>query len=240
MLRFTMNYRRLKISSPSKARPVSVRRHLVTVLAQEILDNSSASAFPIESEHQLCRRFGVSRVTVRLALCDLENRGMIYRVHGKGTFAHGRSTRMHRHIGVLIKSPLTTENRPLAEILRGVQTVMTPLRATLILIGMSPDEWSPELASVLAGVIVVAENVTTKDLDSLNNRKLPFFIVGKTDLPGPRILLDQDAEIDSNDPATSSIGNKFFVAGQRAAEALTQAFLTGEPIFPTKISVNFA
>ena len=230
-----MNYRLLKISGPSKARPISARRHLATILAQEILDNPATSAFPIESEFQLCRRFEVSRVTVRLALGDLENRGMIYRVHGKGTFAHGRSTRIHRHIGVLIKSPLTTENRPLAEILRGVQSVMTPLRATLILIGMSPDEWSPELASVLAGVIVVAENVTTKDLDSLNNRKLPFFIVGKTDLPGPRILLDQDAETDSNGPATSSIGNRFFVAGQRTAEGLTQAFLTGEPIFPTKI-----
>jgi len=133
-----MNNRLVKISSASKAAPLATaRRHIVAVLAQEILNNPATDAFPIESEHQLCRRFGVSRVTVRLALADLENRALIYRKHGTGTFAHGRSARTYRHIGVLIKSPLTTENRPLAEILRGVQTIMTLLPATIILIGMS-------------------------------------------------------------------------------------------------------
>jgi DNA-binding GntR family transcriptional regulator len=114
-----MNSRLLKISDAPKERPATVRRHVATVLAREILDSSAPTAFQIESEHQLCRRFGVSRVTVRLALSDLENRGLIYRKHGKGTFAHGPSAGTHRHIGVLIKSPLGRENRLLAEILGG-------------------------------------------------------------------------------------------------------------------------
>lgn len=209
---------------------LTARRRIAAILAQEILDNSATHSFLIESEHQLCRRFGVSRVTVRLALGDLENRGLIYRKHGRGTFAHGRSAQIHRHIGVLMKTPLMTENRSLAEILRGVQTVTKRLRVAIIVIDQSPEEWSSPLASALAGVIVMGENVTTKDLDNLKNRKLPFFIVGETDLPGPRIVLDQEEEIDFSDSAITGIGNHFCLTGQHVAEALTRAFLTGEPL----------
>jgi ribosomal protein S25 len=221
-----MNNRLLKTS---KARPATARRHVATVLTQEILDNPATTNFRIESEYQLCRRFGISRVTVRLVLSDLENRGLIYRKHGKGTFAHGRSTRIYRHIGILIKSPLTTENRPLAEILRGAQTFVHPLRSGVILISQSPEEWRPELTGILSGVIVVAENVTTKDLDNLKNRKLPFFIVGKTDLPGPRIIRDQEDEMNLSDPAMTATRRNFFAAGHLAAAILNRAFLTGEP-----------
>jgi len=79
-------------------------------------------------------------------------------------------------------------------------------------------------------VIVVAENVTAKDLDSLKNRKLPFLIVGKTNLSGPRLPLDRAEEISINHPSTTRIESHFFFAGQLAANALNRAFLTGEPI----------
>src|ERR1700734_3125179 len=136
-----MNNRLLKIPGALKGRPATARRHVVAFLAQEILGNAATSAFPIQSEHQLCRRFGISRVRLRLALNDLENRGVFYRKHGKGTFAHGRSTRIHRHIGVLIKSSFAREDRALAEMLRGVQTFMHPLRSAVILISQPPEEW---------------------------------------------------------------------------------------------------
>jgi DNA-binding LacI/PurR family transcriptional regulator len=206
------------------------RRHVVITLTQEILNNPSSEAFLLQSEHQLGRRFGVSRVTVRLALSELENRHLIFRKHGKGTFAHGRSTRVHRHIGVLIKAPLTIENRPLAEMLRGVQTFVRPLRSAIILIDQVPEEWQPELAGILSGVLVLAEHMTTNDLDNLRNRKLPFLVVGETTLPGPRIRFAKGAD-DLAD---------FFNAGQRAAEALTQAFLTGSSLNDITVSPAIA
>lgn len=169
----------------------TARARLVAALTEEILNNSKQSAFPIASEHQLCRRFKISRVTVRLALSDLENRGLIYRKHGKGTFAHGRSSRVHRYIGVLMKSPMAAEHRPIAEIVRGAQTALAPLRSALLLISTSPEHWRPEKASSLGGVIVLPQDVSVAELEILKDRKLPFLIAGESDLPGPHILLGQ-------------------------------------------------
>jgi DNA-binding LacI/PurR family transcriptional regulator len=163
----------------------------VATLTDEILNNPEQSAFPIASEHQLCRRFNISRVTVRLALSDLENRGLIYRKHGKGTFAHGRSTRVYRNVGVLMRSPHAAEHRPIAEIIRGLQTAQALLRAGIMLISTSPEEWRPEMASSLSGVVVLPQDVTARDLEVLRDRKLPFLIVGESPLEGPQIHLGQ-------------------------------------------------
>ncbi|MCK3904257.1 GntR family transcriptional regulator [Streptococcus suis] len=38
------------------------------------------------SERELTQVYGVSRITVRLALQELEKRGMVYKKHGKGTY----------------------------------------------------------------------------------------------------------------------------------------------------------
>jgi len=121
----------------------------------------------------------------------LENRGLIYRKHGKGTFAHGRSTRIHRYLGILMRSPVATEQRPMAELLRGAQTVMTSLHSAILLISNPPAIWRPEKASSLGGVIVTPEDVTPADIEVLRNRHLPYLIFTETDLPGPRIDLGQ-------------------------------------------------
>jgi len=172
-------------------RSFTARARLVAALTEEILNKNEPTSFAISSEHQLCRRFNVSRVTVRLALGDLENRGLIYRKHGKGTFAHGRSTRIHRYLGILMKSSQAAEHRPIAEMIRGAQTAMADLHSGILLISTPPEEWQPERASSLGGVIVVPQNVTTEDLDVLKNRNLPFLLFAESDLPGPRIRLGQ-------------------------------------------------
>lgn len=179
------------MSGVSPKRTSTARSRLVAALTEEILQNPESAAFPIASENQLCKQYGISRVTVRLALSDLENRGLIYRKHGKGTFAHGRSTRVHRNLGVLVKAPQATEHRPIAEMVQGAQTVMASVRSAVLLISMPPEEWRPEMASSLGGVIVVPQDVTEKDLAILKDRNLPFLLFGESTLSGPGITLGQ-------------------------------------------------
>jgi DNA-binding LacI/PurR family transcriptional regulator len=164
---------------------------LVAAVTQEILNKNETAAFPIASEHQLCRRFNVSRVTVRLALSDLENRGLIYRKHGKGTFAHGSSTRVHRHLGILMKTSHSIQHRPIVELVQGAQKEMATHEAGVLLISSSPDQWRPEKASSLGGVIVIPWGVTPHDLEVLKNRNLPYLIFAESDLPGPHVHLGQ-------------------------------------------------
>lgn len=73
-------------------------RHLVPVtsvplyaqikdaLRARIIDGTYASHSQMPSEHDLCAMFGVSRITVRQALGDLQKEGLLFKLHGKGTF----------------------------------------------------------------------------------------------------------------------------------------------------------
>lgn len=188
----------------------TARAALVSTLSEEILRRAETNPFPIASEHELCRRFQISRVTVRLALGDLENRGLIFRKHGKGTFAHGRSTQLHRDIGFLMKMPQAAEHRPIAELVRGAQTVMAPLRAAISLLSRSPEEWRPDVAGNLVGVIVVPEDVTDKDLEVLRDRKVPYIIAGLSKLSGPRIDLGQRAAGKAQTERLLQLGHRHF------------------------------
>ena len=48
---------------------------------------------PVPSEAELCQEFDVSRTTVRKALSDLIQEGLIFTIQGKGTFAGGAKKR---------------------------------------------------------------------------------------------------------------------------------------------------
>ncbi len=55
-------------------------------LRKQILDGSLQPHQQMPSENQMIEMFGVSRITIRQALNELSNEGLIFRVHGKGTF----------------------------------------------------------------------------------------------------------------------------------------------------------
>lgn len=58
---------------------------LVDILEIQIR-NTMAPNDKLFSERELTQIFGVSRITVRLALQELEKRGLVYKKHGKGTY----------------------------------------------------------------------------------------------------------------------------------------------------------
>ncbi|MNP10817.1 HTH-type transcriptional repressor YvoA [compost metagenome] len=66
--------------------PVPLYSQLKELLRGRILDGTYPPHSRMPSEAELGRAFGVSRITVRQALGDLQKEGLIFKLHGKGTF----------------------------------------------------------------------------------------------------------------------------------------------------------
>jgi len=66
--------------------PVPLYNQLKELLRKQILDGTYPSSSRMPSESELGDLFQVSRITVRQALGDLQKEGLIFKIHGKGTF----------------------------------------------------------------------------------------------------------------------------------------------------------
>jgi GntR family transcriptional regulator len=74
--------------APSPLSPVQQPLYvqIKELLRGRILDGSYQPHQQLPSEAEMIAAFDVSRITVRQALGDLENEGLIFKLHGKGTF----------------------------------------------------------------------------------------------------------------------------------------------------------
>ena len=71
---------------PSHLSPVPLYTQIRELLRERILHGVYKSHAQMPSENEMVRAFGVSRITVRQALTDLQKEGLIFKIHGKGTF----------------------------------------------------------------------------------------------------------------------------------------------------------
>lgn len=75
---------------------VPMYRQLAEILRGRISAGEVSSGDKIPSEAQLSENFGISRITVRQALAQLENDDLLERVPGKGTFVKVNTARVER------------------------------------------------------------------------------------------------------------------------------------------------
>jgi GntR family transcriptional regulator len=77
---------RAKAATITAAAGVPLHRQLYLVLHDEIGRGVLAPGAALPTEQSLCDQFGISRITVRRALADLADAGLIERRHGVGSF----------------------------------------------------------------------------------------------------------------------------------------------------------
>jgi GntR family transcriptional regulator len=72
---------------------ISLYRQIASRLETEIAEGRLKAQERLEPEQALMRRFAVSRITVRQAIDDLVQKGLVVRKQGKGTFVAGPAVR---------------------------------------------------------------------------------------------------------------------------------------------------
>ena len=66
--------------------PAPLYAQIKQILRSRVLDGTYQPHQQMPSESEMMAAFDVSRITVRQALSDLQNEGLIFCLHGKGTF----------------------------------------------------------------------------------------------------------------------------------------------------------
>jgi GntR family transcriptional regulator len=93
---------------------------------------------PLPSEAELCERFSVSRMTVRQALQELTNDGLVERRRGQGTFVAHRP--VHRRPGVFLSFTEEMNRRGMQATSRLLRAGMDdPRRSETLDLGLAPN-----------------------------------------------------------------------------------------------------
>jgi GntR family transcriptional regulator len=117
------------IRSPGTA----LHRQLYIVLRDQIMRGIFAVDSAIPNEAELESLFGVSRITVRRAVGDLEQHGLVRKLPGKGTFVLPRDANERPEATLTLLESLTQQAKETQVKVLSVETVTAPGAVALML-----------------------------------------------------------------------------------------------------------
>jgi GntR family transcriptional regulator len=125
-------------SSTSTSRAGRTRYREIERYLRALVD-AARPGDPLPSEAELCERFSVSRMTVRQALAELTNDGLVERRRGQGTFVAHRP--VHRRPGVFLSFTEEMGRRGMQATSRLLGAGMDePRRAEVLELGLAPGQ----------------------------------------------------------------------------------------------------
>ncbi|SLK09986.1 MULTISPECIES: GntR family transcriptional regulator [unclassified Paenibacillus] len=110
-------------------------KKIETYIIDQIRSGNWKPGSRIPSENELAEQFSVSRITVKNALTALVDKGVVYRLQGKGTFVNDHSPEEIHNITSAVKEQLTVptigfllprlDNRFTANLLSGIEDTLS-------------------------------------------------------------------------------------------------------------------
>ncbi|OYN88616.1 GntR family transcriptional regulator [Parenemella sanctibonifatiensis] len=100
---------------------VASKRAQVRALLEKRIAADLRPGDPIDSERALVRELGVSRVTVRQAIAQLVEDGLLERTHGKGTYVTGPRVNSRLHLMSFSREMRARGFEPATEVLEAVE-----------------------------------------------------------------------------------------------------------------------
>lgn len=88
------------MSTINKNSNIPLYVQLMNILIEKI-ESSMEENEKLDSEREICKKYAVSRTTVREALDELEKNNYIYKVQGKGNFHFAKSCRTRFNKGII-------------------------------------------------------------------------------------------------------------------------------------------
>lgn len=135
-------------------------QQLASRLRREIADGTYQPGDRLPSEEALCATFGVSRITVRAALDQLVDAGLLWRKRGKGTFVSSRPVEHELiHLTDFVEDMAAAGLRPRSEVTEWIEEpVVEPIASQL---GVSPGTMIVRIDRLrLADELPIAFDVT--------------------------------------------------------------------------------
>lgn len=144
------------IASPLPDGPVPKHVQLREILREAAREQLFAHS-PVGSERVLMARYGVSRATVRAAVGQLASEGVLYRVHGKGTFVAADRVESQLHLASFTEDMRRRGLEPMTRVLD--VTVCTPPahQAGALRLGSGERCWRLERLRIAGGEAMALE-----------------------------------------------------------------------------------
>lgn len=79
----------------NKQSPIPIYYQIMEQLKTQIKNGELQPDMPLPSEREYAEQFGISRMTVRQALSNLVNEGLLYRLKGRGTLSASQKWNKH-------------------------------------------------------------------------------------------------------------------------------------------------
>ena len=98
--------------------PITTKRQQVRTILERRIREELHAGDAIDSERELVQQLGVSRVTVRQAIADLVDAGVLERTQGKGTYVTGPQVNSRLHLMSFSREMRARGLHPRTEVLR--------------------------------------------------------------------------------------------------------------------------